>query len=540
MTRKDIILSNKGLLQKELSIDTLQTLSDVLDSPLDSSSKETILNLTLSLKNNFGLFKSLNRLCSSFFLNEKLNKTDDFKEILHMMQVKEAALNASSIDTYATIGKKAVEIGVDDALELVKNLLKLPNDYYGNFRLVSALLNNDKILKDIDRFYIIADVLTKNEASYDILNGKLTEPYIVEVLSNDAFDYSKRQNINFRKIVELSINNLGWHFIYTLLKNDVSTEKIKLATDYYSSLYDKYITRWSFVTFDTLNSDLKKKSLYMLPLIKKDLAITDYEKCLSEAKNSSNPLSHTLVQVNDLDDERKSFVLNLIDSFSDEYNNEFGKPESDYLVYLARISVSPLMRSLDIDSYKNLILYMKTCIIENQKITKEKDKVVSSNHPTKKIQETLCTLFEKAAFLSSNIPRLEHLISLIKTITYENYYVIREIISIATSPNSMYYTEYEFRDIENLLALIHNKGYVQNIRKYADKYFTLKYLFTNNNVPFMDKSTLFTVAMDEDEVKIKKITDELNTEGIANRNVAILDGTITGVLEKQYSLKKML
>lgn len=540
MKTNDILKDNRELLKRYLSPSLLRALSDLLNSQLDDISKDNILKLVLtdsSLDQNL-----LADFIHHFFLNESFNRQEDFCQLIYSM--KNRKLDISFVDACITLGKVVDHMDVESVIEWAKTLVNLPNGWYSNCGLVNALLNDERILKDIDRFDIVIDVLSKKKATYDRLNGEGATPYLVEVLANDAFDFPKRNDAMFRKMVEFAIDNVCWHFVYFLLKQGIETEKIWIAVDYYSSLRDQYIYDYDFIPLDYLDCKFKHIPLYYLPVQFSDLETSVYAEKLRTVKDSPNPLSHVIVEESNISADRKQFAIELIDGVHIGVPiSPFGKSKIDYLNHLAIVATTPLAQSLTMDQYKELLQYMKNCILKNRILEKE-EKVKHTcrylDDSSRRIPDLLATLFVKAPFMAQNQEQLQYLIELIRNSSEENYYVVKEVVEIVTNMNAMYYSNEEFKELVAVMQEIHDRGYVDGIKKDQEKYFILQYLFSQENVPFMSKRYLFEFARTKTEEEIVEQTKVFRRDGFVNANIAMICDGSSYSLETPPVLEKKI
>ena len=437
-----------------LKKNTSNLLNDFLEFMLDKQIYSKIeLNVTTLL---YLICYRINRSKIKRYSDDKKNPPDTNELLI------------KKLETIITISNNILYYNKNEFNKLLIRILN-SNTNLDNYNLITDLFQKEEFKTSPQKKEIILSYLFANRINYSTeKKSDEIKQNIWNILTNEtiitlAGDYYKR-------IVNLVFNstNPQLHIFLIIINHpDLTKDKKIILLSYLEYMFKKskdqyYLERAINILKTT------EPNLFNIVCSKKFTKMDNetFKSQLNKIMQSKKPNSYIKVLANEnLDDTKKHFALNLINQGNSALPINKIKLE-DYKDSVAEAAISPILINMPLDEYQNMLL-----LINNYCETTEELFHEIEINPSKKIDdringihtaESITKLLYQEKIFSNNLPRLYTTINILLTKKLDRY-LIDEIINFACNQNSVYYTDYEYNKIINLIIYAYNNERLYSI-----------------------------------------------------------------------------
>lgn len=511
-----ILEKHKNDLSIRLNDNILNGIKDVIYSDLNINFLDTVLDIIFLFacaarvdEDNYQDFCEV----INFFLDSDVRRKDYYKELLN--DLKLLLSNSSELDKTRKI--KTI-------IMIIKS-----KSFNGDYSIIKRIMFQDihyiiyEFLKRLFEFGGFTG--EKLEIILDeILNVKINYPRCIEDNQYIIFILSSKiacslDNASYRDLVKVCFVNDRWYLFYNLLLSNISSSKKKIAFSYYLNIIIRMGEK-----FHLKNGDKLKQDIFMVVFSLEYNDNESYRNKLNEILNAQNSSFYAQLINSNISLEYRKIALNYQYAPAEKDGEESNK-------YIGDAATALLLKHLPVNDYNNLLAVIK-------KLT---DKLLAlEDEDEKKIIrfkiEALLKIFN-CDFYKYNLIRLEYLIRSI--LSLKDIFAINEIGCFGSHFSSQYYSDDEFMRV---IMIFQNTSVIgESKRLLASKYFLFYRLFTNSNIPDMDKEILFEIADNCDSEAILAYIQKLNSLGIQNYNIKkILGEDSQGLFLSHERAKKLL
>ena len=528
----------KKYFSKYFNKETLIKINTILkNEKLNDEQKKKLINILAFLSDGSSLGDDIYDLVISFCSDEENINNKYFDELLDTINglIKGSRDDklASRVKTILHGSKSKLDLPINKYYLLLISILSMKKfEYdYDNHEIISNLLDNP-IEGYPERTKQAIEIALDNEVSILSLSdsdgwnrGDSTLKFINSILRNKTV--LELDNTYFEKAVKIAYNNIQAGVLDKAINTEgLTEEKIKAIIDYYYVILNKYLQLYFSCGNDTVDKD-GENIVYSVVISDKFMKMDDetYKNTLEKIKKSNVPFSLARALSSDeLTTEQQKILLDVLEGVTVVESENFIKGRKvDYKNPVVEAAMSPVLRAQLNDEYARILK-----IIDKYSIDLE------LNFQSKKYDSKKSDLLSYKIWGIINLLNQESFIE-----NYELFnYLLDKVISsdqskikaaceFASNEFVKYYSDYEITRIFNMILD-------------SQRYWTMRSLFTNKNVPYMsimEKMHLFAVAETDDEEKMEKLIEKLNEEGEYNNNkYAILDG-VNDKLIKKLGLK---
>lgn len=487
----EVLEKHREYLSLSFSNEVIEGLQRLILGRINSQDLDKALTVALAFarrvvasRDNINEFK----IVIDFLINREICTSDILDIFIYLIQ------NKSELESNVKIllvCKNFEKISVSEILDIIKD--RKINCVI--FKFFDMLFNSNLSNINSERFRIILDAVLSNNLGFQGDQQKLN--YIVQILSNELID--NLDNQAFKKLSLMCFNNSFWFPFYRLLISDLPISKKKVAFSYYLIVMSQVSIRKFETEF--------LQDIFMVVFNYSNTSDKEYSDILE-----------SIIEAYD-----KDFYAKIINSgLPKDYQQKALDYQRDIATnkYLSELAASTLMKALSIEDYQKLMdLISNLC----WKIEASDDnrKVLFKS----KI-EPIIKIFNNS-YYKDNMARLEYVMRVI--LDSSDLYAINEIGYFAGHQTSEYYFDLEFKRAVEILQDTSVIDFSKRI--YGSKYFLFSKLFTNENVPFMDKNALMDIAMSEESDAIMLTIHKFNQIGMQNQNIVKIIGSNSSYLE---------
>lgn len=493
----EVLEKHRDLLNDLTNEKGLEIIKCVISSEIDSTILDSALEFMLLYAKKCRFEDDLEdfRLISNFLMLEQNQKKEYFLELLQTFN--SLILSSTDITNFKKINLVVriimSSLYLKNEYQVIKEILN-SDIHYTSYDFLLILLQ-DKTL-DSDRLVMIINIVLHSKIDYQRNLEELN--YILFILSNEII--RGLDDDNYEKVVKICFNNAKWYLIYKLLVSLLPINYKKIALNYYLEILVSYKGKIDIFN----NKELESCFFIDAFMIVYNDALTSfdessYNSILDDILNSDNPLLMATLKNHNLPIPKEKIAFDI-----NKNNNK----------YLELASTSLLLNKLNLFDYQEALNIVAALVskLKSSKDEREKELIITK-------LDSLIRLFNIEQY-NNHIFRLGYIISII--LNSDNLFQVNELISFASHENSFYYSDLEFKRAVEILSDCSDIHKVHRI--YASKYFLYANLFTNENIPFMDRNSLMDIALEESYQNLLTLTHELNRIGIQNKNMMYLLG----------------
>ena len=487
-----VLEKHKDLLNSKIDENVLDLIRQMFYYEMDLTILDSALEFILLYAKKFKLDNDLESL-KKFVLNEQVWKKDYIGEILDIIN----NLLRSSTDVVIFKKIKIVlyiimdSFSFSDEYKIIKDILD-SNMHYSSYDFLLLLiqrniLNNDKVR-------LVINVALNSKIDYQRSSEELD--CLLFILNNELVN--ELDISDYEKVVRICFDNAKWYLIYKLLGSDLPLNYKKIALAYYlkiSNFSQNKIFTFNFSELELAFHIDIFMVVYNLELRKLDS--DSYKSVLDEILNSDNIFLSAALKNHNVSSSKEKIALN--------------RGNSKYIELASISAVLGKLNLVDFEEAINIIVLLVSKL-EASKDEREKELLRAK-------LDCLIGIYNQEKY-ADDIFRLGYIINII--LNANNLFQVNELAGFVTHPNAFYYSDLEFKSAIGILNDYRDIYMVH--RLYASKYFLYARLLTNENVPFMDKSTLVSLALEENYQNLELLIRELNKLGRQNKNMMYVLG----------------
>lgn len=463
---------------------------ELLSRPLDLE----ILNIIRSLVNEAQNMELLEEEIKFILLTVGINGESYINEFILNKEVKLKSYFLELLKTLNLLLENNTSVIVMQKLKLIMAVITnfkddeysvimkivASNCYYTTYDFLikiieSQSLNNDKKLMIINR---AIDYNDKLEVSY------------IEFILNNVVVGSLDEH-EFQEIVKFAFSRGKWYPVYRLLISDLTLSYKRIALSYYIKIINKHFK-------NDINSKEElekwfKKSIFEI-VFKRANSEEEYKTMLNYVSSDSNDIILACLRTNSLDMDRQERIF-----------NAFQDIDSDYIEQLISLPLIKKINILDLDFILGIVKGLFNNLFNSD--DERKKELLKA-----KLQALLKVFREE--YLDNDL-RFKYVLHII--CNSDSLFVVDAVGEFAGDDFSFYYSDMEFKRAVEILgdtSVIFREEYIL-----TSKYFLFVRLFTNCNVPFMDKNALMDIALEENYRNIQILIEILNKKGMQNSNM---------------------